>query len=390
MAKKVPIFPHFVCFSAVLRGVAVLFLLFAAAPAQSQDCAFAAPVCAARDSVFAISAFDPVASAVRIGAETMVTSRHAVADEATVTVFTSAGQPIQASVIPSDYLGDIVLLSVPGFPAGPSLVPEQDTAAKVGETVHSIGADVSKGAIRAYQGGKITIAPAEGHALARLQHLAYSQPGNSGGALVSEDGQLVGIIASGGEGRFEAVPAAAIAELQRRSGSVHAADSAAIGSAIKDCTLLLEDRRGRREPLSEEAADRIEETCMATGNRQYFDLAAQVFGGSRMQNRAFAASKASLEQDPNSLNARLTAAINFHLARWYQEEIPHLRFLMRHIPEDPQVIRLGIQAGIWGGDQDLAEAAFQRLEASNPNMVPAARKFMEAPPPAPPRMALPE
>lgn len=364
-------------------------LVVAASQSLARECDQPARVCAVRDAVFTISSFDPVASAVRIGPTLLVTSRHAIADETRATVFDGGGNPMAAEVVPSDYPGDIILLSVPDLPAGPLLAVEPDLALEGIDTVHTVGADVSRKAVRAYPSGEIVMPPANGHPLARLHHTAYSQPGNSGGALVSGDGRLVGIIASGGEGRYEAIPVAAVAALQARSGPSFATASERIGTAVRDCTLLLEERRGKRKPLTDSEADRIEAACIGTGNRQYFDLAAQAFGGSGMPVRSFAASKASLAQDPNSLNARLTAAINYHLARWYEEEIPHLHFLMRHIPDDPQVIRLAIQAGIWGGDEALAKAAFERLKASNPNMVPAAEKFMATPPPRPPRLELP-
>lgn len=365
-------------------------LSLVASKSWADACEQPQPVCAARAAVFAVSSFDPVASAVRIAPNTLVTSRHAVADETVVTVFSAEGQPLTATVVPSDYPGDLVQLSVPDLPPGPVFEIPATPGPDAGELVYTVGADVSKGAVRAYPAGAVLMQPASGHPLSRFHHMAYSQPGNSGGALVSGDGALVGIIASGGEGRYEAVPATALADLQSRSGPGFAAASTAIGKAVRDCTLMLEDRRGKRAPLPDAEADRIETACMATGNRQYFDLAAQTFGGAGRLGKSFAASKASLEQDPNSLNARLTAAINFHLARWYEEEIPHLRFLMQHIPDDPQVIRLGIQAGIWGGDADLAAAAFDKLKQSNPNMVPAAQKFLENPPPRPPRMEQPE
>ncbi|MGI9387417.1 MAG: hypothetical protein ACR2OX_08290, partial [Methyloligellaceae bacterium] len=46
------------------------------------------PVCGARASVFQIKSFNPYGSAVRIGFDLLVTSRHIVANETRVTVFT--------------------------------------------------------------------------------------------------------------------------------------------------------------------------------------------------------------------------------------------------------------------------------------------------------------
>ena len=374
--------------TALIAAILWVCLVLAWSPAGAKDCEQPDPVCAARQAIFAISSFDPIASAVRIGSGTLVTSRHAVANESGVTVFLADGRRLQGKVVPTDYPGDIILLTVDGLPPGASIEIASERSPAIGEHVYSVGVDVAKQSVRAYPPGSVLLPPAENHPLARLHHTAYSQPGNSGGALVSAAGKLVGIIASGGEGRYEAVPAAALSELKDRSGPAFGAASEAIGAAVLDCTLILEDRRGNRLPLTKEEADRIETACMGTRNRQYFDLAAEAFGGSGLLNRSIAASQASIAQDPNSLNARLTAVVTFHLAGWYEEELPHLRFLMGHIPDDPLVIRYGIQAGIWGGDTALAEAALERLKTSNPNMAPAAEKFIEDPPPRPARKVL--
>jgi hypothetical protein len=388
LKTNVPI-PFSVSTVALIAASLWICLVMAWSQARATDCEQPDPVCAVRQAVFAISAFDPVASAVRIGPDTLVTSRHAVANESSVTVFLADGRRLQGKVVPTDYLGDIILLTVDGLPSGAAIDIASEPLPEIGESVYSVGVDVTKQAVRAYPPGSVLLPPAANHPLARLHHTAYSQPGNSGGALVSATGKLVGIIASGGEGRYEAVPVAALNDLKDRSGPAFGAASETLGAAVRDCTLILEERRGNRAPLSDVEADRIESACIGTRNRQYFDLAAEAFGGSGMLRRSITASEASIAQDPNSLNARLTAVVTYHLAGWYEEELPHLRFLTEHIPDDPLVIRYGIQAGIWGGDPVLAEASLKRLKTSNPNMAPAAEKFIENPPPRPARKVLP-
>jgi len=370
-------------FSAI---VALLIAVGAPAPLSAQgsgsDCAQPKPVCDARKAVFPISAFDPVASAVRIGPAELLTTRHAVADEETVQVFPPEGPPIRASVVPSAYEGDIVLLRVEGLPPGPSL---SAAAANPAGDLFTVGVDVTYNTVRVYPPGRELLPPAEGLPLARLHHTAYSQPGNSGGALVDGNGDLVGIVSAGGEGRFEAVPVTALPALRAQSGAAFRTASAEIGKAIRVCTLALEDLRGQRGALPEEQSAGLAASCRRTGNRQYFDNAAQAFGMRRDIDRSVALFEASLAQDPNALNARLGLAVTYHLAGRYEEELEHLRFLTAQIPNDPQVIRLSIQAGVWGDARPFAEAAFERLKATNPNMAEAARRFLENPPPRPPR-----
>lgn len=364
--------------------IAALASLPSPAPSSAQEaaCRQTQPVCDARAAVFPISAFDPVGSAVRIGEDQLVTSRHLVADRMQVDLFLPDGDRIMAEVVPSDYTGDIILLSAKGLPPGPVLVP---TGTEPAARIYTIGADVSFGGIRAYDPGSITlIAPAD-KPLARLHHTAYGQPGNSGGALVDETGKLVGIVASGGEGRLEAVPATAIGALRQRSGPDNEETSAEIGAAIRICTLKLEELRTVRGPLGDQEAKALDTSCRRTGNRQYYDLAAQAFGSRRMIEESIALFEASLEQDPNSLNARLGLAITLHFGARYDEELPHLRFLRRHLPNDLQVLRLAIQAGTWGDDKEFAQSAFEALKAVNPNMAPAAERFLASPPPKPAR-----
>lgn len=364
--------------------IAILALLMVPAPLSAQEaaCRQVQPVCDAGASVFAISAFDPVGSAVRIGEDQLVTSRHIVADQMEVDLFLPDGGKIKAYVVPSDYTGDIILLSARGLPPGPILVPAETERSA---PVYTVGADISFRRIRAYDPGSITLPAAQGKPLARLHHTAYTQHGNSGGALVDAAGGLIGIVASGGDGRLEAVPATALIVLKQRSGSGYTAANAEIGTAIRVCTLKLDELRTQPGPLDDQNAKALETSCRRTGNRQYFDLAAQAFGSRRMFDASVALFKASLEQDPNSLNARLGLATTYHFAARYQEELPHLRILRRHLPNDPQVLRLAIQAGMWGDDKAFAQSAFEALQAVNPNMAPAAERFLKSPPPRPAR-----
>lgn len=368
-----------------LAGAALLLVLALAAPAaraQSDTCAQPQPVCAAREAVFAISAFDPVGSAVRIGATRLVTARHVIADEEVVTLFLPDGTPLRAEPLPSDYPGDLVLLEVPDLPPGPALSPAQldpDAA------LYTVGADVGLRGIRAYDPGEVTFLPAAGKPLARLHHSAYSQPGNSGGALVDVDGQLVGIVASGGEGRFEAIPAAAIAEVIARSGAETAAVSAELGAAVRICTTLLDNFRNAGPQLPDQPAKAIETSCRRSGNRQLFDLAAQTLGRAGRTEPAIALFEQGLAEDPNAVNTRIGLAVTYHLARDFEAALPHLRWLMQHVGDDLQVLRLAIQAGTWAGDPALAESALGRLKQVNPQSAPAAERFLENPPPRPPK-----
>ena len=351
-------------------------------PVQSaENCKYPKAVCDARSVVFAIAAFDPLASAVRIGPELLVASRHAIADEAEVRVEFIDRAPLKAEVLPSSYPGDIILLKVPGLPDGLDLQPAKIAP---GEKVYSIGADVSRNKIRVYPPGKIMFLPAKGFSLARLHHDAYSQPGNSGGALINSSGQLVGIVTSGGDGRYEAIPLEAIHALKKASGSEHRQRSMEISRAIRICVLKLEETRSiQRRRLDVEKAKALKTSCRRSQNRQLMDLAAQTFGLTGHVDSSIQMFQNSLKQDPNALNTRIGLLVSLSLGRRHEHSLPHLRWLLDNGVNDLQVLRFAIQSGVWGGDKILAERAFRQLKEINPRMAPTAKRFLTNPPPKP-------
>ncbi|MEM9441757.1 MAG: hypothetical protein AAGA73_15030, partial [Pseudomonadota bacterium] len=58
-------------------------------------------------------------------------------------------------------------------------------------------------------------------------------------------------------------------------------------------------------------------------------------------------------------------------------------WLSELLPEDPQAQRFAIQSGVWGGDPDLADLAYERLLDADPRQAQAAKRFIDEPPPAP-------
>ena len=190
-------------------------------------------------------------------------------------------------------------------------------------------------------------------------------------------------MASGGDGRFEAVPATAIAALQARSGPLYTAKSKTIGTAIQQCALQLDEHRTGRGALTDDLAQKMENSCQLSGNRQYYDLAAQILARRGHISTALDLFEASLKQDPNALNTRLNLAIAYHLAGRYEDEIPLLTWLMQHLPDNLQVLRLAIQAGVWGNSPQLADQALAKLKIINPQTAPGRRTLHKGTPATP-------
>ena len=101
------------------RSLALLLLLVpffgtASHPAEAQaPCKAPQAVCAAAARVFMIASFEPLASAVLIEPGLLVTNRHVIAANERAQVFLPSGSQVLATVGPSTYGGDLILLKSP-------------------------------------------------------------------------------------------------------------------------------------------------------------------------------------------------------------------------------------------------------------------------------------
>ncbi len=355
----------------IRTGLVCLALLFAAAvpgptlAAAGLECRAPQAVCAVRDSVFAISSFDD-ASATLIAPGLMVTNRHNVADVAKVTVFAGAGRRLDGRVVPTAYPGDLVLIEVPGLD-GPALAPA--TAVKLGAEMYTVAADTRLGNIRVYPPGRLRALPAAGRPLAHLHSTAFSQYGNSGGALVDRAGRLVGIVTSGGEGRNAAIPAAEIARLRAASGPEHVAESRRLGAAYAGCKQALDGRRPQ-------ALDRLMTACRGTGNRQMLDLAATALGQARRFDDSVTLFKMALAQDPNSINTKLGLLATYAFARRPEAEAALLKQTIDQVPDDFRITRRAIMVGQELDDQALIERGLALIREHHPDALAKALEFL--------------
>ncbi len=373
------------CLGAI--AVALWLAAWQGAGAQEPACAAPEPVCAALGAVFAVSSFDPLASAVRVGPYLLVTNRHVVADETHAEIRLADGRRLAAEVVPSGYAGDLALLRVAGLGEGPVLQPGDLPAAG---DLYVVGVDIETRRVRATGPGRPLLAPAAGKPLARLYHSAPSRPGHSGGALLDRQGRLVGIVASGGEGNNEAIPAAGVVALLAARGPAYAEAARARGAATRVCSDTL-DRAAHTGPrLNETRAKTLERACAASGNRQFLDLAGQALGRSARHQRAIALFERALEEDPNAINARIGLVVTLQLARRYAAAVPHLAWLLGVKADNLQVLRMATLSGKWGAAPGLAARALALIETHHPLMAPSARKFLASPDAAPRRPSAPQ
>ena len=351
------------------------FISIAPAYAGATECNFKPHICLAQKSIFAISSFAPIASATRIGPQTLVTSRHSVGDHRSVKIHLPGGSIINAEVIPTDFPEDLILLKAETLPKGPQ-IPFGN--AKANEIVRVIAIDLNKKRVKTYKPGSVIFLPSPNQATSRLHHTAYSQPGNSGGALINSKGEFVGIVSSGGEGRYEAIPIKRVSTLKKRSGKPFQKSSDQIGFAVKKCTLLLEEiEYTKKSKIRRETADTLKKICLESKNRQLYDLAASTLGRYSFLTRSIKLFQRSILTDENAVNSRLGLIVSLSVSKKYKLAAPHIRWLLKQGIYDPQVLRLGIQTGVWGGDKGLAMEAFSVLKKTNPKLVPMVEKFLK-------------
>lgn len=297
-------------------------------------------------------------------------------------VFTPGG-PRGGRVLASAYGGDLALLEVEGLPADGVALTVDDAGAEIG-TVYAIGADVARQEIRVFDPGELLLPPAEGAAFGRLHVTARMQPGVSGGAVLGPDGALAGIAVGGGEGRYEAIPLKDVRQLLAlRDDAAAASTQAALGAAFVRCAEALDAADAATPEPS--AVEMITESCAAANNYGQLLRAGRVLARARQVDGAIAMHDAAVAQTPNSINARISLLVSMQLGGRFEEMLPHARWLTGAAPDDPQALRFGVQSGVWGDDPALAEAAYALLLEADPRQAEAARRFIDAAPPRPPR-----
>ncbi|NLW78598.1 MAG: PDZ domain-containing protein [Ruminococcaceae bacterium] len=126
----------------------------------------------------------------------IITNNHVVTGAQTVKVTLSTGEEYDATVVGADARTDVAVVKINVTGLTPAVVGDSDSL-KVGEfclaignSMGTLGGTVTNGIISALN-REITI---EGQTMNLLQMNAAVSPGNSGGGLFNDKGQLVGIV----------------------------------------------------------------------------------------------------------------------------------------------------------------------------------------------------
>ena len=157
----------------------------------------------------------------------------------------------------------------------------------------------------------------------------------------------------------------------------HKDDFFKIGNYIKLCADNLETAFNVQKNLDVNIVSNIDNYCWNSNNKQLIDQAGQTFGRLGDLKRAKKFLERSIQLDPNSPNALLSLAITFHISRDLENEKPIILKLLELTPENPQVLRLGVQVAGILKDKEMSNQVLSLMTKHNKEALPLAKKFID-------------
>src|SRR5210317_937243 len=208
-------------------------ILISGAFSNTQKCDFKQNICNTLDKVVGIKTPMMIASGTIIDDNIIVTNRHVVEDHLQFIIKFNNGEIKQAFPLPHNFPTDLTLLSLKQEPQNLKKLPKSK---KIEGKIRVIAYDQGRNANRIYNEGKIiSFSDFSKFSQARIHTNAKSLPGNSGGAVVDENGQLIGILASGDGNINEVIPFLLINKVIENTNSMHRDHFFKIGNYIKLC-----------------------------------------------------------------------------------------------------------------------------------------------------------
>jgi tetratricopeptide (TPR) repeat protein len=150
-----------------------------------------------------------------------------------------------------------------------------------------------------------------------------------------------------------------------------------IGKYIRLCADNLELAFNVQRKLDPNLRDNISSNCWNSKNKQLIDQAGQTFGRLGELQKSAKFLEKSTQLDPMSPNSLLSLAITYHIDRKIKKEKPIILRLLKLIPEDPQVLRLGIQVAGLLKDKKMSQNILYLMSLHNKEALPLAKKFID-------------
>ena len=349
-------------------------ILISEALSYTQKCDFKQNICNTLDKVVGIKTPMMIASGTIIDDNIIVTNRHVVEDHLQFIIKFNNGEIKKAFPLPHNFPTDLALLSLKQEPQNLKKLPKSK---KIKGKIRVIAFDQGRNANRIYNTGKIiSSSDFKKFPQARIHTNAKSLPGNSGGSVVDENGELIGILASGDGNINEVIPVYLINKIIENTDLKHKDVFFKLGNYIKLCADNLEAAFNVQKNLDINIASNIDNYCWKSNNKQLIDQAGQTFGRLGDLKRAKNFLERSIQLDPNSPNSLLSLAIAYHISRDLEKERPIILKLLKLTPENPQVLRLGIQVAGILKDKEMSNKVLMLMTIHNKEALPLAQKFI--------------
>ena len=339
---------------------------------NEENCSSSKEVCDWKQRVVAIKTPTMVASGVMLSDKLIVTNRHVIEDSETVLVRMPNKKIVKGYSIPNNHVADITFISLAEEPSNIKF-NINTTKPKI---AIMIAFDIGRNDIRVFEEQNIISYPEENKLQARIHSFTRNLPGTSGGALVDKKGNLVGIIASGGGEYNEAVPASLLLSVYNKKG-IENSKFYQTGKAIRQCADALEEIKQFQNNPGNLLLTKIRKNCELSKNKFLLDMAGQALGKIGLIDDAIYFLEKSTNLDPKSPTSLHSLAVALHINKSYEKAILVLKKLLEFTPEDPQALRLAVQAAAFTKNKEFGDFAISLMEIHNPGAVTLAKDFLD-------------
>ena len=340
-----------------------------------KNCKYNENICNKLNQVVGIKTPMMVASGTIIDDDFIVTNRHVVEDHKQLIIRYYNGEIKKAFPLTHNFPADLAILTLNKQKRNPTKLLKLN---KIKGTIRVIGFDQGRKSNRIYDKGKVIVySDTNKYPQSRIHTDAKSLPGNSGGAVVDDIGNLVGILASGDGNINEIIPISLVNEVIKRTDLIHEDNFFKIGKKIRLCADNLEEAQYIQKYLDDKIKKNIDTYCWNSQNKQLIDQAGQTFGRLGDLNKARKFLEKSIKLDPSSPNSLISLAIVYHIQRDLEKEKPLILRLLKLTPENPQVLRLGVQVAGILKDKEMSENVLELMTKYNREALPLAKKFIE-------------
>ena len=340
-----------------------------------KNCKYNENICNKLNQVVGIKTPMMVASGTIIDDDFIVTNRHVVEDHKQLIIRYYNGEIKKAFPLTHNFPADLAILTLNKQKQIPNKLLKLN---KINGMIRVIGFDQGRKSNRIYDKGKvIAYSDTNKYPQSRIHTDAKSLPGNSGGAVVDDIGNLVGILASGDGNINEIIPISLVNEVIKRTDLKHEDNFFKIGKKIRLCADNLEEAQYVQKNLDDKIKKNIDTYCWNSQNKQLIDQAGQTFGRLGDLNKARKFLEKSIKLDPSSPNSLISLAIVYHIQRDLEKEKPLILRLLKLTPENPQVLRLGVQVAGILKDKEMSENVLELMTKYNREALPLAKKFIE-------------